>query len=431
MMFSNNPICEKTKLYYYDYLTRQGVELIPAEIAEHLEQCEFCKSQIVLLSKQLKQVDAGKNAENNSAVLTNLKLHFAYTDKLVDCKIVRPFLPGLVDETLTVRIPTPITVHLDNCEKCQTEFERIKSLGLGQKKLFKLAQEFAEKPELDESGVVTRYKIKGETGVDSLLADTNSPYDQWPIKVEISMKSQEAFGPALRKEKRRLDLRPFVKPILAAAAMILVVFFVMHSNIAKAVDLEQIYNAIKQVRNICLTSFALESDEPIQKIWVSRDLNVKVCETNSSLVLWNLDKRIQKSYSLISSSIEIKPLDEDAVLKVSETMSKSLGLLPFESMPDVLNKDVDAKWQQVSQKDSDIKIANTEIYDLVWLENSVKGNIIYNRWRCFVEPDTKLPRRVEHWQKQSKNDEYKPITIINVIYPTDNEIGLVIQNAGF
>jgi len=432
-MTTANPICEKAKIYYYDYLTRQKVD-IPADIAEHLELCRFCKAQIKLLSEQLEQTDANanKNAEVNSAIVTNLRLHFAYVDKPVSCKTVLPFLPGLADETLKVGIPTPITVHLDNCKKCEAEFERIKNLGLGQKELFRLAQDFAKKPKADEPGVVTCYKIKGQASAESLLAGTAGPYDEWPIEVEVLQKSQEAVVAASVAQTRfRVDLRPILKPILAVAAVVLLALFVMHSNIAKAIDLEQIYKAITQAKNVCMTSFASESDTPIQKIWVSRDLNVKIGKAGTSWVLWDIDEKVKKSKDSIDDRIETKFLDGNEVSKVSESMSKSLDILPFVSMPEALNKDADAKWQEVNEKEADIKIVNTEIYDLIWIERTIAGKIICQKFRCYIDTKTYLPKRIERFHKYSEEDGYELTTVMEVTYPGHGEISSVIQNAGF
>ena len=432
-MTTPNSICEKAKVYYYDYLMKQNVELIPAEIAEHLEQCKRCKLQVELLSKELEHVDSGKNAEVNSAVVTNLRLHFAYADKPVGCKIVRPFLPGLVDETLKVRIPTPITVHLDNCEKCEGEFERIRGLGLGQKELFKLAQDFASKPNTDESGVVTCYKIKGEANTDSLLADTKTPYDQWPIEVEVLRESQEVAGAASGAEKRRVDLRPFIRPILTAAAAILVVLFVMHSNIAKAINLEQISNAIRQAKNIYIVTLDPQSTSStsliVQEAWISRDLNVKIGKTGSNWVLWNLNEKIQKSKDTTIGTVETKSIDDNAILKVSENMDKTLGILPFETMPEVLNEDSNAKWQKVI--DETITLANTELYDLTWTERTMTGKAVYQKFRLYIDTKKYLPRKIERLHKYSKEDDYEFTTIIEVTYPTNDEISNVIISAGF
>jgi len=73
-----------------------------------------------------------------------LKLHFAYIGRPVTRKTVRPFLPSLLDPALEIRIPTPITTHLDSCPQCSEDLEAIRGLNLTRKQLRRLSQLFAE-----------------------------------------------------------------------------------------------------------------------------------------------------------------------------------------------------------------------------------------------------------------------------------------------
>jgi hypothetical protein len=63
---------------------------------------------------------------------------------MVTCQTVRPFLPSLAAPLLKIRIPTPITVHIDNCLTCKENLQKIQSLNLSLKQLFVLGQIFAE-----------------------------------------------------------------------------------------------------------------------------------------------------------------------------------------------------------------------------------------------------------------------------------------------
>ncbi|MFC1781662.1 hypothetical protein ACFLZ8_05315 [Planctomycetota bacterium] len=72
-----------------------------------------------------------------------LKLHFAYLGNKVTCNNVKPFLPVLSDSRLGVRIPTPITVHLDNCSQCQKDMQTIADINLNRIQLYRLSQLFS------------------------------------------------------------------------------------------------------------------------------------------------------------------------------------------------------------------------------------------------------------------------------------------------
>ena len=146
---NHNSLCGEAKLYYYDFLHDESRELIPEYIVNHMEQCQNCQEQISHFKGVLSQAEAYDGSEQeqvSSAVTIMLKLHFAYIGKPVTCKTIRPFLPGLLDPALEIRIPTPITAHLDNCRQCAEDLETIRSLNLNRKQLCRLSQFLAEKP---------------------------------------------------------------------------------------------------------------------------------------------------------------------------------------------------------------------------------------------------------------------------------------------
>jgi hypothetical protein len=104
------------------------------------------------------------------------------------------------------------------------------------------------------------------------------------------------------------------------------------------------------------------------------------------------------------------------------------GLLPFNNISAVPE---DAKWRQVADEDIETTIPNTEMYDLIWIEKALDGSIVYKKWRGYIDIETKLPMRVERWQKLAQEKEYKLLTFATVVYPTAVEVRAVINNAGF
>jgi hypothetical protein len=142
------PVCEEAELYYYDFILGEGHELIPEHIVQHINQCQKCQEQLSELKVALSQADSIDTEQNraNSAKATMLKLHFAYIGKPVTCQTVKPFLPTLLDPALQIRIPTPITAHLDNCHQCSIDLETIRRLNLNRNQLSRLSQLFTEVP---------------------------------------------------------------------------------------------------------------------------------------------------------------------------------------------------------------------------------------------------------------------------------------------
>ncbi len=148
---NRNLLCGEAKLYYYDFLCDESRGPIPESIIDHIEQCQQCREQIDQLKVVLSQTDGVKPEQGqvSSAITTMLELHFAYIGERVTCETVKPFLPGLLDPALEIRIPTPITAHLDNCKQCSEDLEAIRELNLNHKQLCRLSQFLAEKPSDD------------------------------------------------------------------------------------------------------------------------------------------------------------------------------------------------------------------------------------------------------------------------------------------
>lgn len=153
MIAHNDLLCKQAKSYYYDFLYSENCEPIPEHIISHIESCQQCQKQVNQLKKEvLTKANASESPrkQDNSAAIEILKLHFAYIDREVTCDVVKPFLPGLLDSTLAIRVPTPITAHLDNCQRCSEDLETIRKLNFGRKQLLRLSQLLAENPANDE-----------------------------------------------------------------------------------------------------------------------------------------------------------------------------------------------------------------------------------------------------------------------------------------
>jgi hypothetical protein len=80
-----------------------------------------------------------------------LKLHFSFVGKGVNCADARPFLPNLLEPTTQIRIPTPITAHIDNCDKCREDSKKLQNLGLSNKQLITLGELFADELDTEET----------------------------------------------------------------------------------------------------------------------------------------------------------------------------------------------------------------------------------------------------------------------------------------
>jgi hypothetical protein len=143
----SNFLCSESKQYYYDFLYGEEQKTVPDYIADHINHCQNCQQQLNQLKAALSEAQNLTPEQNqaNSAETTMLHLHFAYFGKPVTCETVKPFLPTLLEPALEVRIPTPITVHLDSCPECSEDLDTIRRLNLNRKQLCRLSQLLADK----------------------------------------------------------------------------------------------------------------------------------------------------------------------------------------------------------------------------------------------------------------------------------------------
>lgn len=157
-----NSLCKQAELHYYDFILDESRNSVPDFIIDHIEQCQHCRGQLNRLKSVLSQTEDQSESEQRQvgrAVTAMLKLHFAYIGEPVSCEIVRPFLPNLLEPVLEVRIPTPITAHLDNCQQCSEDLETIRKLNLNRKQLRRLSQLFADNSSAGNVGCTEAQKI--------------------------------------------------------------------------------------------------------------------------------------------------------------------------------------------------------------------------------------------------------------------------------
>jgi len=149
-----NSLCKQAEPYYYDFLSKEGREQVPEAVAAHIEHCQDCQEQLSRLTSALTIAESHTevgNGQVGSDITKILTYHLTYIGKPVTCESVKPFLPGLSDPALVTSVPTPITVHIDNCQKCSEDLETIRRLNLNRKQLRRLSRLFTDKP--DESDV--------------------------------------------------------------------------------------------------------------------------------------------------------------------------------------------------------------------------------------------------------------------------------------
>jgi hypothetical protein len=144
--------CTNARLYYYDFLNEETREGIPNGALQHIKQCRNCQTEMDRLKDLLARADkefGTEQSQKDLAISTLLRLHFEYIGEPVKCSTVKPFLASLADPVLQIRIPTPITTHVDKCESCRDDLKTLMDLHLPHNYLCRLGQLLAEKPAED------------------------------------------------------------------------------------------------------------------------------------------------------------------------------------------------------------------------------------------------------------------------------------------
>lgn len=312
------------------------------------------------------------------------------------------------------------TSHARTCPKCLGKMQELHST------VYSIL-------ERRESGIVTRLKIFDESARDSIVSSPDDVYQDWPIEVEVLDKSKPEPGiitlpQRLKQRVLAINLRRFRIPVVAAIILIAVGLLFFSTPAAKAVDLGQIYKAFERIKNVCITTFVHGESKPTQKVWISRALNIKMFKTETEWVLCDIKAKSETTKNLSTGLITTAELDEDMLVKIKEAIKGPVGPLPFDDISEVPE---DAKWQKVTDETIETAIPSTQVYDLMWTEKSLGGRIVYQKWRAYIDIDTKLPKRVKHWDKHAKEEEYGLKYVMKVTYPATVEVQAAIRDVGF
>jgi len=105
-----------------------------------------------------------------------------------------------------------------------------------------------------------------------------------------------------------------------------------------------------------------------------------------------------------------------------------LDLTPFYDISDIPD---DAEWNAVVDDALETAAESVEVYDLTWIRKAYDGSVVFQKWRVFVDPKTKLLQRTERYQKLSADSEYTLESVRVVEYLNSSEIQKVIKEASF
>lgn len=440
---SNRVNCRPAQLCYYDLLDAETAGSVPDDVHDHVAKCADCQSDIDRLRNLLASADKRTDSEQNrkdSAVAELLSLHFAWVDKLVTCTRVKPFLPGLADSLLRIRIPTPITVHVENCPVCFQELEALRDAALTHTQLCRMSRLLADDLDCEaeseevraafpavadmlvrpDSGVATRF-----TFGESSSSDSGGPQTSRPIEVEVIDRRQDAADD--RQHVLIVNLKRHIGPAIAAAAVVLLGFALLFTGpAARAVGLEEVRRAIKRARNIYMTQRATGATELERERWISRPLKKYVLKVGQEWTLWDLREDSRTFKSSLDAPPEAVSFTPAELASAKSRLENPTGIRPFEYDSEV---PPGAKWDKVPDAALPSGTQGCEVYDLTWTEGIDTTAVVMRKWRVFTDPLNGRPRTVEYFERLPAEAEYTPQSEYRFEYPSDAEISAIIERA--
>ncbi len=136
-------LCQEAQVYYYDLLCQEEAA-VPAVVRNHVSTCAACRDQMRRLSEALSEVQSPSSATGASRdeTIETLAQQFQLLEERVSCSEAKPLLPELALASSRIRIPTPLTVHVDHCPQCAGDLAVIRELHLTADQLKRLGRFF-------------------------------------------------------------------------------------------------------------------------------------------------------------------------------------------------------------------------------------------------------------------------------------------------
>ncbi len=348
-----------------------------------------------------------------------------------------PFLPGLATSCLDLRIPTPITVHVDHCPQCAADLAALKGLGLSDEQLGSVGRLYeqtcsgkggfwrrnaarddslpqavyaiAERP---DSGVVTICRTIDEDR--KVAAVTGDPYGDYPIRVEFARRDPRSVLPRGRDVLKSRAFRPLagriLKPAVVVAAVLALAVLFFGTQSTSGVALGDMVRAFGRARNVRIVWFHPVTQEAISELWVSRDLNLMGKATEQECVVYDL--ATSEEEDMVTG--RVSRIDNSTMARVRALADTCLGF----SLTDL---PADATW---TRSDGDDK---REVYELLGARKTCNDREIPVRYEVVVDRTTKLPASLRTFYWDPLEMDWECASVIVLDYMTRAQMAGVLE----
>lgn len=433
-------ICQKSMIYYYDYLSRER-GLIPDDVSAHIAACAYCQQEL----HAIQQIDLESDTTTfTSQQSSHLELHFALAYQPIKCSTLKAFLPVMAIPEQQVTIPTPVTTHINYCTPCREELKRLIEMDLSVLQYGYVSQMFSdhtisnaeafsasqikavsEMLDRPDSGIITCFRLK-----DPLKNDAGETFEVEVSTEKTPRTATPQLSPVAAPEKSHAPAahrRRLLRPLAAAAALMIAALLLFQSSSLQATDIGQIYKALKNVTHIAMAQYDADSPDPTQQTWVSHPLGVKLIKTADRFARWDITNKTQTTDDGRNPQVQSATLTPAAIEAVAKTMEAPYGLLPFRNASEL---PPGAVWEKTPSPHNGPESETTEIYNLFWTEKSAVGDPVDYHWQCAVDPATKRPFKITWREKHPTTQNYELTTVIEITYPTQAQMREILAQSG-
>lgn len=536
--------CRKAREYYYDLLNPDDAA-IPETIRRHIERCAFCREQVRHLGELLAErpgVDGAPSGGNET--IETLSLHFQHLDAQVTCAQIRPLLAGLLSLSRGIRIPTPVTVHLDHCPACAEDLAALRALDLRADQLRRLsrfygvatnrteavcrrdqaavtalasfAPEDLDAETLDHLSVCPRCRTEiyrhrerlanagcapaaGPQGLtcrevsmadlfdrvlpwgsrstagaageghggaavrhvrtcskcvekaqilhrtiygiaeraDSKIATVYHVQDddgaggkdafgpRYPVSVEIlhhvgtpsaaAEHSPSTAGPVTKAPAAGPRRRPFTRIITVAAAIVVVtVLFQPTVPTASGTNIGEILQALERAPNIYMASFSRDSTRPYQEAWSARGPGLFATRGSRGCTLYDCDRRKKRTSD--------PEFGNDAPVTMTRQECQWARCMMASYVWSALENAAQGTELHPAADGDDDAAGESRVYEMIWTGQGHGSSTRLHRWKIWLDPATRLPRRIESSTKRLADDAWTQAQTYLFEYPTEADI---------
>jgi hypothetical protein len=220
---------------------------------------------------------------------------------------------------------------------------------------------------------------------------------------------------------------------LVAAAILIALALLFKGLPTGEPTIGEIHKAFARAENTCVSTFQAGTTVPVQQVWTSRTLDVRLLKVGSGddaqFTLWDTPIGVKMIKPPASDSVRTEAITGQMLAQFNTSLPQTSSLFPFS---DVNSIPKNAQWRAVDQSQVATRIPETKVYELTWTAPSgTSAAMPYRKCRLFVDARTLLPRRAEWYAKSRPKDPYTFETFSVVSYPTQSEIqGLIRDTFG-